>query len=586
MGVGVAVLVVLLSTASSRKPRPPEYPVHSSIPSPEPTALPLPPPPKPRNPFDEFLSECESLVDKGRFKEAIEKFDWFPTLGLSKTDSERFTAARSDITRKAEERIESRTKESESLAAQGRLQEAAHSLQDTADWPRPAVVGEAYLRLRRAAGNWLKAQRAESKIRIERELADLSTRLAAARPPSAPEEAWKRALERMERGLWPEAIDALSSLAGVPEWRERALVARAQAHHGAEQPVGVLLDARLLLESGKSVDAAVDWLNIAITRAPIDETVLDLYERAIERDPLQPRVWVALCALWTWRHDMERASETYDRTVSMRVPIPGPDVDRMIQYVQLRKRGFPHGNPVIVDYAGPYEILTDAPPKRVRELALQLESIAREYGAGFKYSVNPDFRFRVMFFTKDADFQRYYQGIFGRPAQERGIIAYYAPSIKQLVVVDSPGEFLETVRHEAFHQFLDYFAHNVPRWFNEGSAAYFEKATFGRPEFNARYQEGVREGLRRQWLPPLRELLLMPVEKWVGDPREGLFYCESWSFIFWLHKRGQGALWSEYLRLLVLGTPGQAAFDRVFSGKLDGLEREWKQAAQSGRYGD
>ena len=57
--------------------------------------------------------------------------------------------------------------------------------------------------------------------------------------------------------------------------------------------------------------------------------------------------------------------------------------------------------------------------------------------------------------------------------------AYWSPQRRELVAHLSPGggeELMQTIRHEAFHQYLSYAASMISAspWFNEGYAQYFE----------------------------------------------------------------------------------------------------------------
>lgn len=582
-GIGGGVLLVTGIVYLATRP---------SAPAPASPAAPKPAPPSsgsigkpkvdPPTAVDGILQEVDALVRDGKFKQALEKLNWFPARGCDEASAARLAAARADVQRRISDLIGTRAKEAEELAGKGKLRAAADRLQELADIEMPALVGAAYDRLRKAADVWLAAKRAESHAAVVRELDQIRARARAERAPADPEAAMKEAQRLVDAEKWSEAVEVLTALAAVPSWRDRALQLRAVAHYGAERFVDVLLDAQTLLESGAAGKETISLLNRAITRAPIDETVRCLYERLLDKDPAQPVLWTSLVMLHTWRHDTESAADAIKRARAKKVGFTMSDAALMDEFLSLRERGFPPGKPVVVDYAGPYEILTDAGPRRARELATLLDGIATEYGTGLPYARNANLRFRVMFFSNDFDFQAYTRSLMGRTARERGAVAFYTPSIKQLVVCDEPKEFKETVRHEAFHQWLDYSAHDAPRWFNEGSASYYEKAMMTRVELNEYYAAGAQLTLEK--LPALKELILMPVDKWVTDEREPFFYCEAWSFIYWLRKTGRGALLDEYLRRLVLGDSQEAAYERVFSKRLDDLERPWKAAVATGQY--
>lgn len=547
LGLGTALgIAVLLGFALPGRPKPPPPP---APPPPavaaRPPAPPAPAPPAVRGPVDQLLDECAALVRAGKSKEAAEKIDWFAADGLTRADVERLARAREELRTKSGSLVEDRVKQAEQLARKGLLREATDLFQDLDEQAGAEALGPAYLKLRTAAETWLVQERARNHESVLKSLAEL------------------------------EAADAGKKV-------ER--LARAQARHEADQPLGVLHDALALLSAGQEPKAAVELLHRVLTRAPMDETVLRYCERELARNPQQPGLWELLSTIWTWRHDPEEASKVYFRAMKAQVKFEGQTSNNLVQFLALREKGFPAGKPVVVDYAGPYEILTDATPRRARELARQLDGLAREYGEGFKRSINPVLRFRVLFFSKERDYQLYHKGVFGMSARERGAVAYYSPGIKQLVVVDSSREFQEVVRHEAFHQFLDYFVHGAPRWFNEGSAAFFERSTFGRPRLDEKYHNGARHGLTTKALPPLAELLQMSASTWVGDPREFLFYCQAWSFIYWLHAQGRASLLEDYLNLLVSGATHAHAYEKVFAPKIPEFEPAWRRAVLESAY--
>ena len=68
--------------------------------------------------------------------------------------------------------------------------------------------------------------------------------------------------------------------------------------------------------------------------------------------------------------------------------------------------------------------------------------------------------------------------------------AYWSPERRELVAYlpeDGSDKLLETVRHEAFHQYLSYAASMIPvsPWLNEGYAQYFENGPEGPAAFDA-----------------------------------------------------------------------------------------------------
>lgn len=538
----------------------------------------------PKSELEKLFFDCRKLVAEKKYGEAVQKLDEFPIRMATEIDAEtRLIALREEIRKKAAEIVEAATAEAEKLAEAGELAKAADRLQELADLEMADLVGPAYDRFRAAADRGLTRARKETVDRMAAEIAALRKDYASIKPSGAPEQDLKTAGEHINAEQWADAIRVLTSVAAVKGFAAKALPLRSIAHFNSNLFAGVLLDAELLVDSEPLPPMLVQTMSRSVTRAPVDESVRLLYERAIARDPNQPHVWVMLAILHTWRHDAAAADEVVSRSREKKIPFDGPSRDAMGRFHKLKERGFPHGKPVYVDYIGPYEILTDAGPKKARELAKELEKIANEYTQVLPWSRNPIIRFRVMYFANRFDYNEYHRDLFGETASAGGAGAYYWSAIKQLVVVNCD-DFLAIVRHEAFHQFLNYFVDDAPRWFNEGTAAYIEKSYPGDPHLNLRYRRDVRQYMAR--LPKLRELMHFNVQQWKGDPREYLFYCQASSFIYWLRKNGHGHLLDEYLRLLVMGFPGNVAFERTF-GKvnLDEMEEQWKLAVADDDFG-
>lgn len=512
-------------------------------------ARPEPPPPR-RSPFFE---EVDRLEREGRLGEAIQKLDEFSPRLSSEEDAVprvKFRLAR--LEKKAAELLDARPREAGVLAAEGKLREAVDRLADVAALgastrlaPR---VTEAYRQLRRAADDHLAARRKESLIRVEQELTDLRSRVG----PTAPARALAEANERFAAGEF----------------------------------TAVLLAAERLLESGAAVEGLTRLLNLCATRAPLDEAVLRLYERALEKHPSSAALWASLGILHTWRQDATGAADVARRAAAKDVRFGPGLLEVMRLYGKLSRGGFPPGKPLYVDFVGPYEIVTDAGPAAARKLAGELEEIAREYAEIFPHSRNPNLRMRVMLFESQGDYSEYHRDLFGRTANESGVLAFYWPAIKQLVVAQGDAEGVkhhQVVRHEAFHQWIDFFAPNSPGWLNEGLAAFFEKSLRNRAAFSPDYHARAVHGM--PLFPPLKEFLTLSRGDWHESPAQALYYGQAWSYIYWLHRQGKASLLDEYLRGLVLGRPQAAAFAASF-GKvdLDEHQRLWKAAVLGNAY--
>ena len=350
--------------------RRPERP--APAPAPEPAA-PAPPPrataaEAPRlDPLDELLATARTLIDGRRYGEAMRRLDDFPARQSPRRDAEeKIAALRADAESKARDLCSARAHEAETLATAGKLREAVDRLADLAELDAPSLLAPAFDRLRGAADRWLAARRTESRARVEKELADLAARYEREVAAADPDEAWKLASAMIDAGDWASAIAPLTRLAKRPEWRERALSARSRAHYACGQFAGVLLDAQLMIDAGVPAGRALAMLPRAVTRAPIDEPAQRLYERAVEKQPLQADAWVCLAILHTWRHDAAAAARVTDRAIDKRVRFDG---DAIFSIDDWRRTSFPAylGLP---RYPGAVSIATVRSVFRLRRITL------------------------------------------------------------------------------------------------------------------------------------------------------------------------------------------------------------------------
>jgi hypothetical protein len=483
-----------------------------------------------------FFDEIARLEREGKFGDALRRLDEFsPRLDPDPNAGLRAEALRDVLERKGRALQAARVEEARRLAGQGKLREAVDRLADVAALgaaPRLApLVTESYQQLRRAAEEHLAVRRRASLEAAEKEI-------SRARKPAP-------ASERF----------AQDDFAGV--------LAAARA--------APLIDPELLL-----------LLSMCATRAPLDEAVVRVYEEALRKNPQDRAVWLALCILHTWRQDAEAAAEVVRRVEQLKVKLDHPTIRAMDIYRKLRIRGLPPGKAVSVDYAGPYEIVTDAGPAQARRLAGQLEGIDREYAARFPWSRNPNLLMRVLYFEVHADFQEYCRDFYGQKRPD--VAAFYLPATKQLVVSDLGEESHRVLRHEAFHQWLDFFAPQAPSWLHEGMASFMERSVEGKAAFDEQYHEWSLMGMKTH--PTIPALLAMSQAEWHEHvPSPALLYGQSWSFIYFLHRRGKGALLDDFLRHLASGRSAPLATSLAFgTADLGALEREWKQAVLANAY--
>ncbi len=170
-----------------------------------------------------------------------------------------------------------------------------------------------------------------------------------------------------------------------------------------------------------------------------------------------------------------------------------------------------------------------------------------------------------------------------RPLPE-GVVQFgaYAPFLKELVLWRSD-RMQQTLRHEAFHQFLDTYVDHAPPWFNEGFATVFEVSRGGKSILHAERQQELQMFFGAA--PRLEELLSLSLPEFQASPNVSLLYAQSWSFIHWLISKGERWRLDRYFEALVAGRGADEAEEEAFGAQGAGLhESAWRNAAAAGRY--
>ena len=182
------------------------------------------------------------------------------------------------------------------------------------------------------------------------------------------------------------------------------------------------------------------------------------------------------------------------------------------------------------------------------------------------------------------------------------ILGYYWPPYRVLVFYDQDEDArgadrnvtsqatLEVLLHETFHQWLDLYVEDAPRWFDEGLAEYFgisqltkNELRYGLvPQTQPSRLSNIRQALvgdgyvPRPW--PLHRLLTADHESFMSPNQAAVNYAHAWSFVHFLGATPGGQkLLRDYFAAL-REVDALTAYERVFSAvDLDKLETEWRQ---------
>lgn len=239
------------------------------------------------------------------------------------------------------------------------------------------------------------------------------------------------------------------------------------------------------------------------------------------------------------------------------------------------------------EHASPhYLVASDAGEAVCREAAAVLEEAHALYGLLLgRFADRGHDALRVFVFAGEAGYRAYAADLAA--PEQLDTAGLYIPALRQLLVWMPPEReaWRRALRHEGLHQYLDVFLDDVPQWFNEGLAEYFE---------TARLREGtVHTGAH---LPGRVELLLSGSTRWTplerlvrldrlefyGRPE--LHYAQAWALVHHLLEGGPAArrAFDTYLGALGVGLSADDALARAF-GDADwaALERDVRAHVRS-----
>jgi hypothetical protein len=254
---------------------------------------------------------------------------------------------------------------------------------------------------------------------------------------------------------------------------------------------------------------------------------------------------------------------------------------------------------------GHYLVYTDAALRTKKGdvyAALMLELIFEAYSKVFPWKTDPKLVNRVFVFSTTASFNRFNRAIGDDESDAAGL---YLPGCRLLIINADPGgasanaygftdDVIDTLFHEAFHQFMHLHVDDAPVWFDEGLADYFgpskqvkkRKLVVGVVSRSStlvtRFEriQDVVNGRDDYAATPLGEFLLLDTKGFRGD-RELVHYAQGWSLIhFLLHGKSMGKkgrkLVKGYFNALKQGRTREEAHAETFGGiDLEKLEQAW-----------
>ncbi|RMG09175.1 MAG: DUF1570 domain-containing protein [Planctomycetota bacterium] len=236
-----------------------------------------------------------------------------------------------------------------------------------------------------------------------------------------------------------------------------------------------------------------------------------------------------------------------------------------------------------------YVVRTDISAERCAEYARELEGIRSFYVRQFGASADPR-RAVVLIFDTEEGFRSYAE--LTTDDRVESLLGYYLPRYRQLLLYEDRNDATRTetrrvLYHEAFHQFIDGLAPDLPAWLDEGFADYYSacRVEAGRvvgvgSVLPARLRD-LRRLLRRGGGPvPFPRLMLQSSAEFPQGAASAK-YAQAWSMVhFFLHgaKPALRRRFGDYVARLLAGQDARKAFEGSWEGvNWEAVQGQWRR---------
>ena len=234
------------------------------------------------------------------------------------------------------------------------------------------------------------------------------------------------------------------------------------------------------------------------------------------------------------------------------------------------------------NYAIEYENVI--PKSTVLQVGNELERALEQYVLVFKHK--PEEKLKVKFL----DSPNTYEQEGGKPSTG----GHFSPGTEYLVLKQLPFyQLIPTAYHEAFHQYLHFYIGrdvDIPTWFNEGMASYFEmmQETRGTKKLDYKLIDNrklrmIQEKVITRTAIPLEKLVDAPYSEFhdkEASGKESLYYTQSFSVIYFFMQGMGGKPVFQFADELRKTKDTGKAYEKMFGKErknLKSVETKWKQ---------
>jgi hypothetical protein len=231
-----------------------------------------------------------------------------------------------------------------------------------------------------------------------------------------------------------------------------------------------------------------------------------------------------------------------------------------------------------------FRVVGNADKKRLRDIAVDLEEIRRQFFEMFPKDADYRLQTTVVAFRNDKNLMLFYQpSVGGKP--KVGYI--HSGQDRNYLAVNAGEKRRRSAYHDYVHSLME--PYNLPVWLKEGLAEFYGSVE------NERYLVGdyrtVLIGFPiydHERL--LRNPLVLPISGLFGvreyshseNTKTDVFMAESWALVHMLQLRAPDEL-KRWIQALVDGSPATTSFDRIFNGDLSLVEDGLSSYAQTAK---
>jgi len=236
-----------------------------------------------------------------------------------------------------------------------------------------------------------------------------------------------------------------------------------------------------------------------------------------------------------------------------------------------------------------YVVMTDMSAEKTLLYGTRLEAAYKFYAETFKDVFTEEARRpkpRVAIFNTREAYLTY--GELTLSNRQEWTLGYFHPMYKELLLFEDADQeaTLQTLYHEAFHQFMSLMVPRAPFWYNEGIAEFMGgikiEVQKGQSKIveRARLLDGRIKGLKMglNFALKFEDIMMQTPAQFYSGP-VSFKYAQAWSMVHFLYEASGGKhrpkIEAYFRKLKEGGTPREAYQAGFGDAPIDELQKEW-----------